>query len=647
TVSPVDDGCPVAATDYAVTDEDTPVVTSNVLANDTLTDHAALSTHDLISAAGGAVVYNGDGTFTYSPSADFNGSDSFGYTLIDDDGELVTGTVSITVNPINDSPLALSDSYSVDEDGSLVVDATNGLLNNDSDVDLNALNVDIAPVVAPLHGVLNLAADGSFTYTPDADYNGADTFTYTITDGNGGSASAQVLLTITSINDTPVITSFGGAEQANLHISEGIDVVTTVTASDVDGHQVSFSLTGGADASAFTIDPATGALSFGQPSNFEAPTDQNSDGVYNVEITATDPLGASVSQSLDVTVLDANEAPLALEQMLTLSSNSGFTGQLIATDPDTNDVLSYQVTGGSGVGTFKINSVTGIISLVEGFDIFALGDQMTLEVTITDAGGLTTQATVNIRVEPIEDAHEIIQRDRTPEDIIVDRLQEQKPANEVTETEDESEEEGTPTAQEDEAGVDEINASAPPPVLPEDSHGAIQDLEPLEVEADLRTIGGASLERGFRVILDILFENDQETENFQFQTAYALNTAHSEISIGPAAISAIQTLKEELSEQNRSAIETYQSVVLGTTVASVSISAGIAVWVLRTGALITSLLGSSPMWRQFDPLPVLGSDDSDNDDEWLDEDLDDLMHTSKADSIFDDESFDSEDRPVN
>ncbi|MCZ6616919.1 MAG: hypothetical protein O7E57_02210, partial [Gammaproteobacteria bacterium] len=88
-------------------------------------------------------------------------------------------------------------------------------------------------------------------------------------------------------------------------------------------------------------------------------------------------------------------------------------------------------------------------------------------------------------------------------------------------------------------------------------------------------------------------------------------------------------------------LKDYQSVMLGSAVATVSLSAGFAVWVLRSGALVLSLLGSSPMWRQFDPLPVLGPDDDDDDERWEDDlswqegELNDPTYGKDADKLFD------------
>ena len=111
-------------------------------------------------------------------------------------------TVSLTVTPVNDAPVAVADSYSTAEDTALTVAAALGVLANDTDVDGDPLTA--VKVSDPAHGTLALAADGSFVYTPAADYSGADSFTYKANDGPADSNVAMVSLTVTAVNDAPV-----------------------------------------------------------------------------------------------------------------------------------------------------------------------------------------------------------------------------------------------------------------------------------------------------------------------------------------------------------------------------------------------------------------------------------------------------------
>jgi VCBS repeat-containing protein len=193
---------PVAADDSYSTDEDTVLTVAaanGVLGNDSDAEGDGLTASVADGPAHGVVTLNGDGSFTYTPDADFNGGDSFTYTVSDGSAVSAPATVTISVAAVNDPPVAADDSYSTDEDTVLSVDAADGVLGNDSDADGNGLSVSL--VGGPAHGSLVLNADGSFTYTPDADFNGGDSFTYTASDGSAVSAAATVTIAVAAVND--------------------------------------------------------------------------------------------------------------------------------------------------------------------------------------------------------------------------------------------------------------------------------------------------------------------------------------------------------------------------------------------------------------------------------------------------------------
>lgn len=192
---------PVASDDSATTNEDT-AVTVDVLANDSDIDGDTLTVSSVTQGANGSVVNNGDGTLTYTPNANFNGDDTFTYTVNDGKGGTDTATVTITVNSVNDPPVAQGDSYTVNEDNTLDV-AAPGVLANDSDID--SISLTAVWLSGPSHGSLTLNADGSFTYNPNTNYYGSDTFTYTVSDGNGGTDTAIVTITVNPVNDPPVV----------------------------------------------------------------------------------------------------------------------------------------------------------------------------------------------------------------------------------------------------------------------------------------------------------------------------------------------------------------------------------------------------------------------------------------------------------
>ncbi len=199
TLTPVND--PVVAVDDAATvAEDTAAgVTVDVLANDTDADADPLSVFAIDTAAitEGTVTDLGGGSINYTPEPDFNGTETFSYTVTDGNGSTDTATVTITVTPVADAPVARADAFVAAEDTPRVV-AAPGLLTNDNDYDNDTITVSTTPVVGPSNGTVALGADGSFTYTPNTGFVGADTFTYRVTDSTGLTGTATVTITVDS-----------------------------------------------------------------------------------------------------------------------------------------------------------------------------------------------------------------------------------------------------------------------------------------------------------------------------------------------------------------------------------------------------------------------------------------------------------------
>ncbi|MCP4492657.1 MAG: tandem-95 repeat protein, partial [Gammaproteobacteria bacterium] len=173
-VSNINDA-PVAADDFGTTAEDN-AITLNLLANDSDVDGDILSVISLTQPANGTVINNGSDV-TYTPNANYNGSDNFSYTVSDGNVEGEPATVTITITPVNDPPVAADDIGTTAEDNAITLN----LLANDSDIDGDSLSV--ISLTQPANGtVVNNGSD--VTYTPNANYNGSDNFSYTVSDGN-------------------------------------------------------------------------------------------------------------------------------------------------------------------------------------------------------------------------------------------------------------------------------------------------------------------------------------------------------------------------------------------------------------------------------------------------------------------------------
>jgi VCBS repeat-containing protein len=204
TVGAVGDA-PVADDDTYETDEDTPLTIDppGVLGNDADADDDDLTVTIDIEPTDGSVTLNPDGSFTYTPDEDFTGTDEFTYTVTDGTNT-DTASVSITVNPVNDPPVADDETLRIAQD--TPVQFTDGfLLNGDTDDDDDSLTVEIDD---PTEGTLESLGNGMYRYTPPGDFTGSVTLAYTVSDGNGGTDTGELTVTVVepSVIETAVLT---------------------------------------------------------------------------------------------------------------------------------------------------------------------------------------------------------------------------------------------------------------------------------------------------------------------------------------------------------------------------------------------------------------------------------------------------------
>ncbi|MBK9081560.1 MAG: tandem-95 repeat protein [Rhizobiales bacterium] len=224
TVTPVNDA-PVASAPPATTAEDTPV-SGAITASDV--DGDALSFATTTPPAHGTVTVDpATGAYTYTPDPNYAGPDSFVVTVSDGNGGVTTVTVPVTVTPVNDAPTASAPPATTAEDTPVTGAITA------SDVDGDALS--FATTTPPAHGTVTVdPATGAYTYTPDPNYAGPDSFVVTVSDGNGGTVQVTVPVTVTPVNDAPV------ASAPPATTAEDTPVSGAITASDVDGDALSF-----------------------------------------------------------------------------------------------------------------------------------------------------------------------------------------------------------------------------------------------------------------------------------------------------------------------------------------------------------------------------------------------------------------------
>ncbi len=437
-VQPVNDA-PVANADNVTTAEDTPVIV-NVLRNDTDVDGDALTVTTFTQPANGRVVLNADGTFTYTPNANFNGAETFSYTITDPSGATSSATVTVNVGGVNDAPVANPDTDTTSEDTALVRAAAEGVIAGrtpaaaDTDADGNTLSVTSFAIVlngvittavagqplAGAWGTLTLNADGSYRYQPNAaaqglddGETGVDTFSYTVTDGSLNSTTT-LTLTVTGANDAPV------AVDDSATTREGVPVTVAVLANDLDVDNEPLTVT---QVNGRAITATTGVDLFDN-----APTPNkigtvtlNADGTltftpvafYNgpVKFTYTMTDGtASATGNVSIVVDDVNDPPIAADDPITGREDTTITFDPRANDKDVDgDPLTITTVNGQPIaagqsvtvaqGTIGMNA-DGTLSFTPVKDF---NGSFSVPYTIADGRGGVAGANLNFNIVAVND----------------------------------------------------------------------------------------------------------------------------------------------------------------------------------------------------------------------------------------------------
>ena len=386
---------PVANDDTDVTDEDTPVTTINVLTNDTDAngDTLSVSAVDAVSYEGGDVVDNGDGTFDYTPPADFYGTDSFEYTVSDGNGGTDRGTVTITVNPLPDDPVANADTDVTDEDTVLT---TTNVLANDTDADGDSLSVSAVDATSTEGGSVTDNGDGTFDYTPAADFNGSDSFNYTINDGTGRSAQGTVTITVNAVNDDPVAADDARITSQDTSVTTG-NVLSND--SDVDGDTLTVSAVDATSTEGGSVtDNGDGTFDYTPPTGFS--------GEDSFTYTVSDGNGGSDQGTVNVTVSTGtatNVDPVAGSDTVTTDEDTLVTtASVLTNDTDANgDTLSVSaVDAASSEGGDVVDNGDGTFDYTPPAD-FNGSDSFVY--TVSDGNGGSDQGTVTITVNAVND----------------------------------------------------------------------------------------------------------------------------------------------------------------------------------------------------------------------------------------------------
>ncbi|MCF8428181.1 MAG: tandem-95 repeat protein, partial [Bacteroidia bacterium] len=397
TINSVND-VPVAVNDVNTTNEDTPV-NGTAQTNDTPSGDGG-NVWTLVGVNGGAahgtVTMNTDGSYTYTPDANYNGTDVFNYQVCDVTPDCSTATVTITINSVNDVPVAVNDVNTTNEDTPVNGTAqTNDTPSGDGGNVWTLVGVNGGAA----HGTVIMNTDGSYTYTPDANYNGTDVFTYQVCDVTPDCSTATVTITINSVNDVPVAVN---------------DVNTTNEDTPVNGTAQTNDTPSGDGGNVWTLvgvngGAAHGTVTMNTDGSYTYTPDANYNGtdVFTYQVCdAITPIQDCSTATVTITINSVNDVPVAVNDVNTTNEDTPVNGTAQTNDTPSGDGGNVWtlvgVNGGAAHGTVTMNTDGSYTYTPDanynGTDVF------TYQVcdAITPIQDCST-ATVTITIDPIND----------------------------------------------------------------------------------------------------------------------------------------------------------------------------------------------------------------------------------------------------
>jgi hypothetical protein len=314
---------------------------------------------------------------TYTPAANYSGSDSFTFTASDGTADSAPATVSLSVTPVNDAPLATDQSRTTAEDTAVAIT----LVGTDPDGD----PLTYAVVTGPTNGSLSGSAP-NLTYTPALNYSGSDSFTFKVNDGTVDSATATVSLTVTPVNDTPLATA------KSVTTVEDTPVAITLAGTDAEVSPLTY---------AVVAPPANGSLSGSAPNLTYTPA-ANYNGSDSFTFKVNDGTVDSATATVSLTVTSVNDAPLATAKSVTTAEDIAVAITLAATDAE-GSPLTYAVVTAPANGTLSGTAPNLTYTPAANYNG---SDSFTFKVNDGTVDSAT--ATVSLTVTPVNDAALVI-----------------------------------------------------------------------------------------------------------------------------------------------------------------------------------------------------------------------------------------------
>nr|MDZ8003152.1 cadherin-like domain-containing protein [Nostoc sp. DedSLP05] len=264
-----------------------------------------------LSATNGSVTNNGNGTYTFTPNANYNGSVTLSYNVIDGKGGTTAATRSFSLAAVNDAPALTGTAATLSngtEDTAYTIAATN-LLQGFTDVDGDSLSV--SGLTATNGSVIN-NGNGTYTFTPNTNYNGTVTLSYNVIDGKGGTIGATRSFSLAAVNDAPALTGTAAT------LSKGTeDTAYTITATnllqgftDVDGDSVSVS----------NLSATNGSVTNNGNGTYTFTPNANYNGTVNLSYNVIDGKGGTVGATRTFSLAAVNDAPALTGTAATLSN---------------------------------------------------------------------------------------------------------------------------------------------------------------------------------------------------------------------------------------------------------------------------------------------------------------------------------------
>ena len=424
TVRPINDGPVIRSIELegldntnSITINEDETISGRVIAFDAEGDPFTLTAQSSFSFQN--IDFAADGSFVYTPRENFNGFDGIDFTLTNDDGQTYEESIIITVNRVNDAPLAQDDQFILNEDNAI----WSTLFADDPDFG-DAISSDEPPEAREAHsfslladasnGTVEVRAEGSFTYSPDDDFFGEDSFTYSVTDRAGAVDTGTITLRVDPVNDAPVgeNVSFSGEEDT---VISGI-----LSVSDVEGDTLSFALAenegqlpgeptvpGPPDPvpipgvvlrptsfeGSTEIGPSNGSVIVNTNGSFSYTPDVNFNGTDSFFYIVTDENGGIDSGIVEITVTALNDSPTGSNATASGDEDTLISGMLSAADVD-GDQLQYTLESEVSNGAITINA-DGSYDYTPDADFYGT-DSFTYRVS--DGNGGTDVGTVEITV---------------------------------------------------------------------------------------------------------------------------------------------------------------------------------------------------------------------------------------------------------